>query len=85
MILGWPFGTYGLPKAISGCPKSLGKEWSNGWMQFVMEKDAPHQSNLSYNFHMDARLDASGNINRSFCVKTNRDSHPQLWPNGNYS
>lgn len=74
----WPEGTYGLPKAKTGCPVSL--EWTTGWRFEDTEDNNPsNQKSLSY--HLDAAVGTD--INRTFCMKV-KNSETTPWPRGQY-
>ena len=80
----WPEGTYGLPKAITGCPKSGGLRWNDGWIELEMEDTVTTPSNISSNSQMEAEILPGGNVNRSFCIKKNVIKNSQAWPQGKY-
>ena len=56
LFLVWPYGTYGLPKATTGCPERRGVVWGEGYIYQDMEDDNPCKSEVSASFHMEAKL-----------------------------
>lgn len=78
----WPSGTYGIPRAQSGCPSSSGFKWRTGW-RFQDTQDIFPSNAHSGNFHLDASVDKN-NLKRSFCMKTDTtdDSTRPQWPKG---
>ena len=81
LFLVWPYGTYGLPKATSGCPET-GGVWGEGYIYQDMEDDT-NKSEVSVSFHMEAKFTNSKNINRTFCIKKYPGTFERLWPKGN--
>ena len=79
----WPYGTYDLPKATSGCPERRGVVWDEGYIYQDMEDDYPRKSEVSASFHMEAKLTNHKNINRTFCTKKYPGTFERLWPKGN--
>lgn len=79
----WPSGTYGIPRAKSGCPSSNGFTWHTGWRYQDTEDWFPSNKRSS-SFHLDAWV--SKNLNRTFCMKTTKtgDSSRPSWPKGKY-
>ena len=81
-IVIWPSGTYGLPKAETGCPEG-GVTWSEGWWKQDMEDTGISRSEISSNSHMDAKfVGDKKDINRTFCMKTRPGNSKKLWPKG---
>lgn len=80
----WPQGTYGLPKAVSGCPKADGFLWQEGWVSQDTNGENSNNSK-SEPFYLDGVVDMK-RVNRSFCVKTksNWKEHRPSWPRGQY-
>lgn len=78
----WPAGTYGLPRAQSGCPSSNQFTWRTGWRYQDTEDFLPSNARSS-NFHLDASVDKN-NLKRSFCMKTDTsaDTSRTIWPKG---
>ena len=83
IIVTWPSGAYGLPKAKTGCPKSGGMKWKEGWITQDMEDNKGWKSEISSNFHMEARLLGKKDISRTFCMKTEIGTPKREWPKGN--
>ena len=79
----WPVGSYGLPKAASGCPYADGFQWVIGRVYQDTEDNNPN-SYRSSQFHLDAIVRTSA-IARSFCMKTTNTPNmkPSVWPKGN--
>lgn len=80
----WPGGTYGLPRAQSGCPSSNQFTWRTGWRYQDTEDIFPSNARSS-NFHLDASVDKN-NLKRSFCIKTDTSANTSrtIWPKGKY-
>ena len=78
----WPAGSYGIPKAASGCPSADGFQWLIGRRYQDTENNNPN--NKSAKFHLGARV-GRGDIDRSFCLKTDKstDMKRSPWPPGN--
>ena len=84
IIVTWPSGAYGLPKAKTGCPKSGGMKWKEGWRKQDMEDDKVRRSEISSNFHMEANIwGPRKDINRTFCMKPEIGISKREWPRGN--
>jgi len=82
--IGWPAGTYGLPKAVSGCPLADDFQWKEGWVS--QDRDDHYTKKpKSPEFHLDGEVDYS-KVKRSFCVKTDisDDKNRSAWPVGKY-
>ena len=79
----WPAGTYGIPKAASGCPDAKGFHWLIGRRYQDTEDDNPN-NHKSPQFHLDATVDSKRGIFRSFCMKTDTstDTTRGSWPPG---
>ena len=80
----WPAGSYGIPKATSGCPYTDGFQWLIGRRNQDTEDGNPY-SHKSSGFHLDATVDSKrGIIVRSFCIKTDTsiDMKRGYWPLG---
>ena len=79
----WPAGSYGLPKAASGCPNADGFQWLIGRIYQDTENNNPN-SYRSSQLHLDATVSKT-DIERSFCMKTTNSTgkEPRLWPQGN--
>lgn len=78
--LTWPFGTYGLPMAKSGCPKGT----FGGTRYHDTEDDGA-------NNHWSHSYDLAGNVGKSsmeqrFCMKTRAETseYNLPWPKGQY-
>ncbi|KAJ7370795.1 hypothetical protein OS493_029785 [Desmophyllum pertusum] len=80
----WPAGTYGIPRAQSGCPSSSGFTWRTGW-RFQDTEDFLPSNKHSSNFHLDATVNKN-DLKRSFCMKTDTSSDASKpdWPKGKY-
>ena len=79
----WPNGTYGLPKAKSGCPQSEGITWSDGWRVQDMSHNKRSGSNISPDSHLDAVIFKDKRfLNRTFCVKSRFGTSKKEWPKG---
>ena len=80
----WPTGYYSLPRPKSGCQKTAGKTWDEGWIEQDLEDDKTQSSKLSPNFHMDAILADSSQVSlrRTFCSKRNDAGRYIRWPKG---
>lgn len=78
----WPAGTYGIPRAQSGCPSSFGFTWRTGW-RYQDTSDFFPSNKHSNNFHLDASVDKN-NLKRAFCMKTDKakDASRPRWPKG---
>lgn len=78
----WPSGTYGTPRAKSGCPSSNGFTWHTGWRYQDTEDWFPSNKRSS-SFHLDAWV-SKNNLKRTFCMKTTKtgDSSKPSWPKG---
>ena len=84
IIVTWPSGVYGLPKAKTGCPKSGGMKWKEGWRKQDMENGKIWRNKISSNSHMEANILGIGrNINRTFCMKPEIGISKREWPRGN--
>ena len=84
IIVTWPSGAYGLPKAKTGCPESDGMKWKEGWRKQDMEDDKEWRSEISSNFHMEANIwGPKKDINRTFCIKDEIGISKREWPRGN--
>ena len=81
----WPAGTYGLPRAQSGCPSSNQFTWRTGWRYQDTEDIFPSNARSS-NFHLDASVDKN-NLKRSFCIKTDTSANTSrtIWPKGRWA
>ena len=84
-LLDWPAGSYGIPKAASGCPYGEGFQWRIGQRNQDTEDNTP-RSYKSPRFHLDATVSKT-NVERSFCVKTDTstDMRRRPWPAGKIS
>ena len=73
--------------AVSGCPKADGFSWDTGYIYQDLEDDNSRTASSS-NFHLQAEVKSSGDVRRSFCMKTNQssatDAGRQKWPFGKY-
>ena len=80
----WPAGSYGIPKAASGCPSADGFQWLIGRRYQDTEDNNP-KNHKSQEFHLDATVDSKRGIIRSFCMKTDKstDANRSSWPLGN--
>lgn len=78
----WPQGTYGLPKAVSGCPKADDFLWQEGWVSQDTNGENSNNSK-SEPFYLDGVVDAK-RVNRSFCLKTSQHGNRLNWPRGQY-
>ena len=79
----WPAGSYGIPKAASGCPYADGFQWLIGRRYQDTENYNPN-NHKSPGFHLDAIVDSKNGIIRSFCMKTDTstDVTRGSWPPG---
>ena len=73
--------------AVSGCPKADGFSWDTGYIYQDLEDDNSRTATSS-NFHLQAEVKSSGDVRRSFCMKTNQSSATDVgrpkWPFGEY-
>ena len=73
--------------AMSGCPKADGFSWDTGYIYQDLEDDRC-RTTASSSFHLQAEVKSSGDVRRSFCMKTNRSSATDFgrskWPFGQY-
>lgn len=76
----WPQGTYGLPKAVSGCPKADDFLWQEGWVSQDTNGENSNNSK-SEPFYLDGVVDVK-RVNRSFCLKTSLHGNRLNWPRG---
>ena len=79
----WPAGSYGIPKAASGCPYDDDFQWLIG-RRYQDTEDGNSNNYKSAEFHLDAIVNKN-DIERSFCVKTDTstDIKRNRWPPGN--
>lgn len=79
--LTWPRGTYGFPRALTGCPRHA---WSTGWRYHDTEDSNP-ANQWSNPLHLYASY-GSNNVRHYFCMKTtsNEDSYDWSFPRGKY-
>ena len=79
----WPAGSYGIPKAASGCPGANGFHWLIG-RRYQDTEDSNPNNHKSPQFHLDATVDSKRGIIRSFCMKTDTstDMTRGSWPSG---
>ena len=77
-LVTWPKGTYGMPKAKTGCPVSVKTEWTTGWRYEDTEDNNP-SNNKSRSFHLDTTV--AKDINRTFCLKVKNEETTE-WPAG---
>jgi len=80
--LTWPVGTYGLPKAKSGCPK--GTFWHSGTRYHDTEDDG--SNNYWSNPYDLAGYIGKDNMQQKFCMKTRTETskYNLPWPKGQY-
>ena len=80
--LTWPFGTYGLPMAKSGCPK--GTFWNAGTRYHDTEDHDPNNS-WSHPYDLAGHVGKS-NMDQKFCMKTRAETsqYNLPWPKGQY-
>lgn len=80
----WPAGSYGIPKPASGCPRSDGFVWREGWRS-QSTHGRPSNSTKSTEFHLDGIVDDT-KVKRSFCIKEDiaDDGSRSAWPEGKY-
>lgn len=80
----WPAGSYGIPKPVSGCPRTTGFQWKKGWRS-QDTNGASSNNSRSPDFHLDAEVDET-KVQRSFCIKTSiiDDHNRPKWPQGQY-
>ena len=80
----WPAGSYGLPKPASGCPRSDGFVWWEGWRSQSTHGRASN-STKSTKFHLDGIVDDT-KVKRSFCIKEDiaDDGSRSSWPQGQF-
>ena len=80
----WPRGLYGLPMAITGCPKSRDFEWQIGY-RFQDLEDNTKQTSRSAVFHLAAHI-VNGDVDQLYCIKDTvvKDKDLPLWPKGKY-
>ena len=78
----WPAGSYGIPKPASGCPRSDGFVWREGWRSQITH-GRPSNSTKSTGFHLDGIVDNT-KVKRSFCIKEDiaDDGSRPAWPQG---
>ena len=80
--MGWPAGTYGIPKPASGCPFADDFQWETGWRSQDTNNRKSNNAKSS-EFHLDGVVDEK-RIKRSFCIKTDTtsDQNRTTWPPG---
>ncbi|XP_074612294.1 uncharacterized protein LOC141866665 isoform X3 [Acropora palmata] len=80
----WPAGSYGLPRAKSGCPHADGFEWLIG-RRYQDTENTASSNERSNELHFDAQVNRGG-ISRGFCMKTSKwsDDRRSSWPPGKY-
>ncbi|KAJ8023274.1 hypothetical protein HOLleu_35640 [Holothuria leucospilota] len=71
----WPRGTYGFPKADSGCPRDI---WNTGYL-YQDTEDAVPSNRWSTPLHLQADYDYN-NIGYYFCMKTEAEEDSYNWP-----
>ncbi|XP_078382325.1 uncharacterized protein LOC144665012 [Oculina patagonica] len=76
----WPSGTYGLPKAKSGCPE--GYFWLEGTRYHDSEDNRPN-NHWSVHYDLDGGI-SKGNMEQKFCIKTQTTANYIPWPRGRY-
>ena len=80
----WPGGSYGLPKATSGCPGDRKNGWRESWRFQDMEDDGKStyaRSGTSPGSHLSVKFSSAKDMNRTFCMK--QDVGKQTyWPKG---
>lgn len=76
----WPEGSYGLPKAMTGCPLSPETKWTTGW-RFEDTEDSRPNNFKSSSYHLDTVVGLD--VNRTFCMKVDNDETTE-WPKGQY-
>lgn len=83
--LSWPRGTYGLMKAVSGCPTHGGVTWLEGW-RYEDTEDPFTQNEISSPIHLAGIWVTDGNLRLEFCIKgTDQVSEWDVdWPAGDY-
>ena len=82
MIDIWPTGSYGLPKAKSGCPSNFdGVLWKERWIQQDMQNNDNKSTFSSSSFHMDAVLTDDDDVKITFCIQIGY-TNQKLWPKG---
>ena len=74
----WPEGSYGLPKAMTGCPLSTETKWTTGW-RFEDTEDSRPNNFKSSSYHLDTVVGLD--VNRTFCMKVDNDETTE-WPKG---
>lgn len=86
VALAWPDGTYGLPRARTGCPDQKGLSFSTGWR--LHDTEDVHADNT-----WASELNVAGwfhrnDIKRDFCMKKKYKAtdvyHIGGWPRGYY-
>lgn len=80
-LVRWPRGTYALPMAVTGCPKSRRILWSEGYLRQNTEDTSP-LNNWSRPMHLKGLM-KNNEITQHFCVKNKRAGHRD-WPKGKY-
>ncbi|BFZ25969.1 hypothetical protein BsWGS_29009 [Bradybaena similaris] len=80
----WPKGTYGLYKALSGCP-SGNFTWLEGW-RFQDCEDFSTSNSFSGSLHLAGTFEPHGDILTEFCIKGNPaiSAFDLSWPKGDY-
>lgn len=84
----WPGGSYGLPKAISGCPGDRTNGWRESWRFQDMEDGGERtndRSETSPGSHLSVKFYSGTltkkDVNRTFCMKQNVGQQT-YWPKG---
>ncbi|CAG5130784.1 unnamed protein product, partial [Candidula unifasciata] len=80
----WPKGTYGLYKALSGCPRG-NFSWLEGW-RFQDCEDFDTTNSFSGSLHLAGTFEPDGDILTEFCIKgiPEVSDYDLSWPKGDY-
>ncbi|EDO47953.1 predicted protein [Nematostella vectensis] len=83
MALDWPAGSYGIPRAVDGCPRSLTTSWKTGVLFQDCENTNP-QTSRSPSYHLAGFV--TKDVQREFCIKvdTFNGANRPPWPVGQY-
>ncbi|KAL8580427.1 hypothetical protein ACOMHN_054341 [Nucella lapillus] len=83
--LTWPRGTYGLPKAVSGCPSGRVK-WHEGSRYFDNNYEESNNNAPKISQHLAGKWPIDGNMQMEFCIKGERvlSQFDVDWPAGDY-
>ncbi|KAL8580424.1 hypothetical protein ACOMHN_054338 [Nucella lapillus] len=83
--LTWPRGTYGLPKAVSGCPGGR-VTWYEGYRYYDNSYGLGSHNDFTSNLHLAGKWPVKDDIQMEFCTKGDRvlSQFDVDWPAGDY-